>query len=181
MTLSDLANIGSLINGVAVLVSLIYLSLQIRQAAKNQQSSVHHGRAQQATEYIRYITQADIYETVMRGSTGDVSLDMMQANRFVISQQCAFLILEDLLLQYREHMLDEAQYRAVMEQLRYQCSLSGFRGAWMLSRGNFGKDFAKVMDDMIAKTPVATWTAADRAAAWKAYTTAELAKGQKAP
>ena len=34
MTLSDLASIGSLISGIAVLISLIYLSLQVRQAEK---------------------------------------------------------------------------------------------------------------------------------------------------
>jgi hypothetical protein len=33
MSLSDLAPLGSFVSGVAVLISLIYLSLQVRQAA----------------------------------------------------------------------------------------------------------------------------------------------------
>ena len=37
MSLSDVAAIGSLVSGVAVLVSLVYLSLQVKQAERNQQ------------------------------------------------------------------------------------------------------------------------------------------------
>src|SRR6185369_1973473 len=37
MTLSDLAAIGSLVSGFAVLISLVYLSLQVKQTERNQQ------------------------------------------------------------------------------------------------------------------------------------------------
>jgi PEP-CTERM motif len=45
MTLSDLAALGSFISSVAVLVSLIYLALQVRQADKNQRAIVQQERA----------------------------------------------------------------------------------------------------------------------------------------
>jgi hypothetical protein len=45
MSLTDLASIGSLVSGVAVLVSLIYLSLQVKQAERNQQASIRLGPA----------------------------------------------------------------------------------------------------------------------------------------
>ena len=50
MTLSDLASIGSLISGTAVLVSLVYLSLQVRQTERNQQASIRQGRINRAVE-----------------------------------------------------------------------------------------------------------------------------------
>lgn len=40
MTLSDFAAIGSFVSGGAVLVSLVYLSLQVRQTERNQQASI---------------------------------------------------------------------------------------------------------------------------------------------
>jgi hypothetical protein len=43
MTLSDLASIGSLVSGVAVLVSLVYLSSQVRQTEKNQRALMESG------------------------------------------------------------------------------------------------------------------------------------------
>ena len=44
MTLSDLASIGSLVSGAAVLGSLIYLALQVRQTDRNQMAAIRHSR-----------------------------------------------------------------------------------------------------------------------------------------
>ena len=38
MTLTELASIGSFVSGMAVLVSLVYVAIQIRQAERNQQT-----------------------------------------------------------------------------------------------------------------------------------------------
>ena len=43
MTLSDLASIGSLVSGLAVLGSLFYLSLQNRQLDRNQRALMNQG------------------------------------------------------------------------------------------------------------------------------------------
>ncbi len=51
-SLTDLASVGSLISSVAVLISLIYLALQVRQAEKNQQASIRQGRATRAVDII---------------------------------------------------------------------------------------------------------------------------------
>ena len=40
MSLTDLASLGSLVSAIAVLISLIYLSLQVKQAERNQQASI---------------------------------------------------------------------------------------------------------------------------------------------
>ena len=45
MTLLDLAAIGSFINGMAVVVTLAFLLLEVRQNAKNLRSSVQQARA----------------------------------------------------------------------------------------------------------------------------------------
>ena len=44
MSLFDLASIGSLVSGVAVLVSLVYLSVQVKKAERNQQASIRAAR-----------------------------------------------------------------------------------------------------------------------------------------
>jgi len=50
MSLSDLAALGSLVSGLAVLGSLIYLSVQVRQATKHQRSLMMQGRATRTME-----------------------------------------------------------------------------------------------------------------------------------
>ena len=46
MTLSDLGNIGEMLGGVAVLVTLVYLALQIRQNTRTMRSAAHHSANQ---------------------------------------------------------------------------------------------------------------------------------------
>ena len=45
MELATLVNVASVISSLAVLVSLVYLALQIRQGARNQRSMMDRGRA----------------------------------------------------------------------------------------------------------------------------------------
>ena len=52
MSLSDWASIGSLVSSIAVLISLIYLALQVRQAERNQQASIRQGRATRMVDII---------------------------------------------------------------------------------------------------------------------------------
>ncbi len=50
MSLSVLASLGSFVSGFAVLISLIYLALQVRQTERNQQVSIRHSRATRIVE-----------------------------------------------------------------------------------------------------------------------------------
>ena len=52
MSLSDLASIGSLVSGVAVLVSLIYLSQQTRQNTKHSRALIQQGRSLGSQDYL---------------------------------------------------------------------------------------------------------------------------------
>ena len=59
MTLSDLASIGSLVSAAAVLVSLIYLGLQVNQAARNQRAAMVNGiSARTSDQLLRVIRSA---------------------------------------------------------------------------------------------------------------------------
>ena len=50
MSLSDLASLGSVVSGFAVLISLIYLALQVRQTERNQQISIRHSRVSRTVD-----------------------------------------------------------------------------------------------------------------------------------
>src|SRR5450432_96104 len=50
MSLSDLASLGSFVSGFAVLTSLVYLTLQVRQTERNQKSSIRHSRVSRIVE-----------------------------------------------------------------------------------------------------------------------------------
>lgn len=57
MSLSDLASLGSFVSGFAVLVSLVYLALQVRQAEKNQRAVLNHGYITRVTDYYSVVCE----------------------------------------------------------------------------------------------------------------------------
>jgi hypothetical protein len=44
MSLSDLASLGSFVSGIAVVLSFVFLAMQIRQSARNQRATIHNER-----------------------------------------------------------------------------------------------------------------------------------------
>lgn len=61
MSLSDLASIGTLVGGVAVLISLVYLSLQIRQTERNQRALINQGAMARDTVMVAMLPQPDFF------------------------------------------------------------------------------------------------------------------------
>ena len=57
MSLSDLASIGSLVSGIAVLVSLIYLAQQTWQNAKHTRALIHQARSQQSIDILERLNK----------------------------------------------------------------------------------------------------------------------------
>ena len=60
MTFFDLASIGSFISGIAVLISLIYLSLQIRQNSKHTRALIQQGRLERITNQLLAMADTDL-------------------------------------------------------------------------------------------------------------------------
>ena len=65
MSLSDVATIGSLINSAAVVISLVYLGLQVNQAERNQRASIRHGRATRAVDIILAMGEPSLAMSLM--------------------------------------------------------------------------------------------------------------------
>ena len=72
MSLSDLASIGSLVSGIAVLVSLVYISQQTKQNSKHTRALIHQGRIGQTSNYLAlFAADASLAEVAGRGFAGD--------------------------------------------------------------------------------------------------------------
>lgn len=175
MTLATLVNIGSLISSVAVLVSLLYLSRQIRQGELNQRSKMDRGRSQQVGDWLQYIAQPEVAELVLRGYAGDPTLTALECHRYLWSVYPLILHFEDSFYQYRDGMISDAQYASIMGHLRSRCPSPGFRALWQHVRPRFPSDFVAFVDNLMRQTPVENAQAADWTGKWRADATAERA------
>jgi hypothetical protein len=164
MTLSDLASIGSLISGMAVLISLIYLSLQVKQAERNQRALMQQGRADRVSDNCMRMAQPVISEIFRKGRAGDESLPLDEFHQFMMMSRAGFLSGEDSFLQYLSGQLDHAAYRSYVAGVRSMLAAPGLRAIWRLSSQEYGEEYRKFMDGILSETQVAPEP--DRLARW---------------
>jgi hypothetical protein len=172
MSLSDLASIGTLISGVAVLVSLVYLGLQTRQNTKHTRALIHQGRTDGIADWLNVLasdpTLLDIY---LRGSAGDRTMTDAEAARFVVISTARLYSFEDQFYQHREGLLSEARYAGLLNAVKGSLRYPGSRACWALMRTTFDQGFQKFMDDALRDTPAEPAT--NFGAAFKSMSAAE--------
>ncbi len=174
MTLSDFAAIAGLISSVAVLVSLVYLGLQVRQADRNQQASIRQNRSSRVVEIVLSATDASIAEAVSKGLAGAQDMSGTQLVQFSSYCRGVFYAAEDDFYQHREGLLSDDAFASYLNGVKASFVSPGMRVAWMRQRNAYGKEFVAFMDKIVAETPVAI--PADPVARWNKDIAAEKAK-----
>jgi len=154
MSLSDLASIGSLVSGIAVLISLIYLSLQVKQAEKNQRALMQQGRANRIADTTLRIAEAALSSVWSRGRRGDESLTPEQFDQYLLMCRAAFLSAEDSFLQHLAGQLDGTAFKSFVAGARNIFTSPGLRAAWRLSANNYGEEFGGFMERLMKESTV---------------------------
>lgn len=106
MSLSDLASLGGFVSGIAVLVSLIYLALQVRQAEKSQRALMQQGRADRMVDFRLRLAEPGIARMHRRALLGE-DLTALELSQFSSVFRAELAARQDIFMQHREHMLHE--------------------------------------------------------------------------
>jgi hypothetical protein len=153
MTLTDIASIASVASSIAVLSSLVYLSLQLRQSARNQVATVHHDRLGHTQAYLTAIfSNPEMMDIQMRGQAADETMSTVQANQFVFSQYANLLFYEEYFFMRRDGMIDEARYLHTISNLRLIAQEPGTRAAWGVLKVVFTPAFVAFFDEVMRNT-----------------------------
>ena len=152
MTLTDLASLGSFISGVAVVVSFVFLSLQIRQTNKNQRALMQQGRSARNLETVLRQAEPHMIENVVRGRAGDLSMDTLQIEAFLRASLAMFMNWEDSFLQHQAGTIDPSGIPSEIEGMRVLLAYPGYRVAWKMLRYQFDGGYQKQIDDIVRTT-----------------------------
>jgi hypothetical protein len=150
MSLSDLASLGSFVNGLAVLVSLIYLSLQVRQTKRNQQIAIRHSRASRIVDLQLALAGPGVAGAWLHGSGSPQELTQTELSQFVNLCRALFFHFEDSFYQREEGLLNDDAFETVVAGARLSARSPGWRAAWRIARPNFGGRFLAFMDGVVA-------------------------------
>src|SRR5580693_7265252 len=109
MSLSDLASLGSFVSGFAVLISLIYLALQVRQAERNQQISIRHSRVSRTVELHLALADPAVAEAWLHGSESPQEISQTELSQFNNLCRALFFHFEDSFYQREERRIRSAK------------------------------------------------------------------------
>ena len=154
MTLSDWANIGQVVAALAVVASLLFVGLQVRQNTKSNQATALQLNADYWLNYITTIADPNFSKVYAMGASGRGKLDQQQFVQFFMLCRATFMGCENQHYQYRAGFLDREAYAGYETAIKEQiAAFPGIRAMWQLVRHSYSKDFAAFMDEKISALP----------------------------
>jgi len=159
MSFSDLASLGSFVNGLAVLVSLVFLyfqlrqvTAQIKQAEKNQQASIRHSRISRVFDlHLAVATgETSVGEAQQLGMWGMQDISEPHLQRFLAIARATFLNSEDTYYLHSSGLVDDPAFETFVGTTKQLLSAPGYRIAWRTFRRLYGGQFRTFMDKLHA-------------------------------
>jgi hypothetical protein len=146
-TLEALAAIGELVSAIGVLISLVYLAVQIRQNTKSVRASAYHDAS---SEWLAFTAQlagdAELAELYHRGRVAPRELTPEQTRRFDLLMDTNFGRTENVFLQYRLGFLPESNQDRFAAILRAQFQTEGVREYWRRRRSLYTAEFVEYLE-----------------------------------
>lgn len=153
MTLVDWANIAQVVGSLAVIASLIFVGLQVRQNTKATRATALQMNADYWLTYFTMLADKQFSDIYSKGALGRVELEGGQFGQFFLLCRATFMGCENQHHQYLSGLLDDDAYRGYEATIREQiAAFPGVRAMWQLVRHAYGTEFVKFLDKQIAST-----------------------------
>lgn len=151
MSLSDLAAVGSLISGVAVFLSFVFLALQLRQANRNQRSLMQQARTGRNVEILLKMTEPGMSETLAQANADCAAMNDTEIWSFYCFSAAVFWSYEDSFMQFRAKTLDASSWASDVATLERLVSYPPYRAFWKMARDGMSGDYRDFVDSLLDK------------------------------
>jgi len=155
MSLEDFYYVSQIIASVAVLASLIYLAIQTRQTARNQQAQMHAMRLQAVREDIKRITDVSFQHTYQAGMAADTELTPAELGQFLGVTYGLLLNFQEQFHEFKEGMINARRWEPSRAALRRQMTWPGTRAAFAAYREEFDPQFVALVAQILAEVKTA--------------------------
>jgi len=148
MSVADLASLAS---SVAVIVSLLFLGLQIRQSNRNQRSLMQQGRSARNVELLSRLGDPTVSNVISRAANGETLTDQ---DCFIMYSYLTsvFWSYEDCFFQFHLGMLDPKSWASDGVTLRRLLGNPAYRAVWRYARGGIGDEYRSFIDGLAAES-----------------------------
>ncbi|MBP6012525.1 MAG: hypothetical protein KBA31_09885 [Alphaproteobacteria bacterium] len=165
MSLSDLAALGSFfsgLGGLGVLVSLVFLFVQLRQIGaqvkqteKNQRALISQAALAGTRDIIRAFAEPHAAALMSRVVAGERDFTAAELYQLSMMLRQSLIGMQDALFQHRESLIDEGTLENAFRANRSTLAQPVFRALWLQSRETYAPEVASRVDKLIADRSVA--------------------------
>ncbi len=148
MTIEDFGAIGEVVGGVAVIATLIYLALQVKQSTISTHRSMYAQAATAISDYwLALAREPELYKTFTCMLRDPESLSRDELDRGYLVMDAYLSLMESYYLhnlEYGEELSQERWGRMMQRML----SLPGGQKYWSRRRSSFHEQFAEYVDQL---------------------------------
>jgi hypothetical protein len=147
MSLEDLGNIGEFVAAVGVIISLIYLAVQIRQNTRSLRAGAFQQYRQQSAELSRLLAEPDMASVYRTGLDSPDQLTEEERTRFEAMMVFAFNSNENFFLLRKMGLLDDTLWAGGRTAyLRWLLRHDGAEKWWMRNREMMSPAFREYVE-----------------------------------
>jgi hypothetical protein len=181
MTLEQIFYLSQSIASVAVIGTLIYLGVQIRDTERNQRAIMQQGRADRVTQTtLALASSPQLTALWSRLFAPNPEFTPDELSHIMLIWRVAFISGEDSFLQHRSGALDDAAFNSFTSGVRLFMQSPGMRAGWRLSAAQYGAEYRAWMEAMVSEAvraaPVDSAAPVDTHAQWLRLLREELAR-----
>jgi hypothetical protein len=150
MPLEQLANIAEVFGLLVVAITLIFLTIQMRQNTKMLRSTATHGAHDQITSFYHpLISDPSLTDLWLRGLREPSKLSAVETGRFFAWWLNTFFILQNWYFQTREGLIDKELLNSFSKLMTDMQQTPGVRNVWEQRKYMYAADFVSYMDDEV--------------------------------
>jgi len=151
MSIEVIYYVSQIASSVAVIASIIYLALQVRQAERSQRAVTQQIRADRVSDFALRLAEG-LAAILDKGARGDQDLSPEEFQKFSYLARGMFISVEDSVLQYANGLMDDAAYSSFRKSVEGNMDQPGLRAVWNEQSRMFGRemnDFMRKVCDII--------------------------------
>jgi hypothetical protein len=146
-----MASIAEVIGAVAIVISLIYVGVQVNDSTRAVRSATsNEATAITMSFYVDILSHPERSGNFYDGITDFQSLTPKETFQFLMSMHSGMLAFQNAFYLSQEGTLDPEIQQSMTRTLRSVTDSPGFRHFWEIRRELFRSDFAEYVDDLFA-------------------------------
>ena len=154
MTLNELGSLGEFISGLAVVVTLIYLALQIRHNTRAVRSSMHQDMVGSTARIAESVSDSpDVGRIVLKADEDYDNLTKEEFIRFEAYAERVFGNFESVFYSYRNSMIEPDLWDSWKSSFLADISRDAMRRFWQDQRPLHLRDFMDFIDQFYQTHP----------------------------